>query len=44
MYALKDGDQIVLLVHETGASPVIDSVAQWVESIRAQKEFLAVDS
>lgn len=44
MYALKDGDQIVLLVHETSTSPVIDPVAQWVESIRAQKEFLAVDS
>ncbi|KAG0018014.1 hypothetical protein BGZ81_010424 [Podila clonocystis] len=44
MYALKDGDQIVLLVHETNTSPVIDPVAQWVESIRAQKEFLAVDS
>ncbi|KAF9383991.1 hypothetical protein CPC16_008644 [Podila verticillata] len=44
MYALKDGDQIVLLVHETRTSPVIDPVAQWVESIRAQKEFLAVDS
>ncbi|KAG0332135.1 Cation-independent mannose-6-phosphate receptor CI-MPR [Podila horticola] len=41
MYALKDGDQIVLLVHETSTSPVIDPVAQWVESIRAQKEFLA---
>lgn len=44
MYALKDGDQIVLLVHETSTSPVIDPVAQWVESIRAQNEFLAVDS
>ncbi|KAG0338440.1 hypothetical protein BG004_007222 [Podila humilis] len=44
MHALKDGDQIVLLVHETSASPVLDPVALWVESIRAQKEFVSVDS
>ncbi|KAF9413233.1 hypothetical protein BGZ94_000799, partial [Podila epigama] len=44
MHALKDGDKIVLLVHETSSSPVLDPVAQWVESIRAQKEFIAVDS
>ncbi|KAI1316214.1 hypothetical protein EDD11_010324 [Mortierella claussenii] len=48
MFALKDGDQIVLLVHEnsgrSGSSPVSDPVAQWVEDIRAQTEFEAVDS
>lgn len=48
MFALKDGDQIVLLVNEaenggrTGLGR--DSVAQWVQDIRAQPEFETVDS
>ncbi|KAF9930698.1 hypothetical protein FBU30_000159 [Linnemannia zychae] len=48
MFALKDGDQIVLLVNEaenggrTGLGR--DSVAQWVQAIRTQSEFEAMDS
>ncbi|KAF9123195.1 hypothetical protein BGW39_009202 [Mortierella sp. 14UC] len=47
MFALKDGDQIVLLVNEsedggrTGGFGR-DSVAQWVQAIRAQSEFEAM--
>ncbi|KAF9342574.1 hypothetical protein BGX26_007262 [Mortierella sp. AD094] len=47
MFALKDGDQVVLLVHESSGrtgSTVVDPVAQWVEAIRAQTEFEALDS
>lgn len=48
MFALKDGDQIVLLVNETedGGRTGLgrDSVAQWVQAIRAQSEFEAMDS
>ncbi|KAG0310648.1 hypothetical protein BGZ99_000232 [Dissophora globulifera] len=58
MFALKDGDQVVLLVHENSGnsnsnsaggnngcsgSPA-DPVTLWVEAIRAQTEFEAVDS
>ncbi|KAK3819285.1 MAG: hypothetical protein JOS17DRAFT_361369 [Linnemannia elongata] len=48
MFALKDGDQIVLLVNETedGGRTGLgrDSVAQWVQAIRAQPEFETIDS
>lgn len=49
MFALKDGDSVVLLVHETAAltsRPMMmpDPVAQWVEAMRAQTEFEAMDS
>ncbi|KAF8951968.1 hypothetical protein BGZ46_003713 [Entomortierella lignicola] len=47
MFALKDGDQVVLLVHEGSGraeSAVLDPVAQWVEAIRAQTEFEALDT
>ncbi|KAG0264801.1 hypothetical protein BG011_006074 [Mortierella polycephala] len=55
MFALKDGDQVVLLVRENGAnncdssrcgsgSAALDPVAQWVEAIRAQTEFEAVEA
>ncbi|KAF9996587.1 hypothetical protein BGZ80_011226 [Entomortierella chlamydospora] len=46
MFALRDGDQVVLLVHESSGrteSTMVDPVAQWVESIRAQTEFETVD-
>ncbi|KAG0265645.1 hypothetical protein BGZ95_003264 [Linnemannia exigua] len=47
MFALKDGDQIVLLVNESedgGRTGGLgrDSVAQWVQAIRAQSEFEAM--
>ena len=47
MFALKDGDQVVLLVNETedgdrtGLSH--DSIAQWIQAIRAQPEFEVMD-
>ncbi|KAF9183265.1 hypothetical protein BGZ51_004154 [Haplosporangium sp. Z 767] len=55
MFALKDGDQVVLLVCENGVrnsnssrcgfgSAVLDPVAQWVEAIRAQTEFEAMEA
>ncbi|KAF9149995.1 hypothetical protein BG015_008185 [Linnemannia schmuckeri] len=48
MFALKDGDQIVLLVSETEDGDRTgldrDSVAQWVRAIRTQSEFEAMDS
>ncbi|KAF9103223.1 hypothetical protein BGX29_003641 [Mortierella sp. GBA35] len=48
MFALKDGDRIVLLVNETedGGWTGLgrDSVAQWVQAIRTQSEFEAMDS
>ncbi|KAF8942326.1 hypothetical protein BGZ47_006598 [Haplosporangium gracile] len=48
MFALKDGDQIVLLVNKTedGGWTELgrDSVAQWVQAIRAQSEFEAMDA
>lgn len=46
MFALKDGDQIVLLVNETDGGRTglgRDSVAQWVQAIRAQSEFEAME-
>ncbi|KAG0058605.1 hypothetical protein BGZ89_001150 [Linnemannia elongata] len=48
MFALKDGDQIVLLMNETedrGRTGLgRESIAQWVQAIRAQPEFEAMDS
>ncbi|KAF9953256.1 hypothetical protein BGZ72_005580 [Mortierella alpina] len=47
MFALKDGDRIVLLVHEGGSSCTeasLDPVRHWVESMRAQTEFEAVEA
>ncbi|KAF9567244.1 hypothetical protein EC968_003478 [Mortierella alpina] len=47
MFALKDGDRVVLLVQEGGSSrtePPIDPVRHWVESMRAQAEFEAVEA
>ncbi|KAF9436242.1 hypothetical protein BGZ76_004497 [Entomortierella beljakovae] len=45
MFALKDGDSVVLLVQENSERPgTIDPVTQWVEAIRAQTDFDAVNS
>ncbi|KAF9896872.1 hypothetical protein BX616_006605 [Lobosporangium transversale] len=48
MFALKDGDQIVLLIHENyeygRSGSEVDSVARWVETIQQQTEFEAVDA
>ncbi|KAG0223005.1 hypothetical protein B0O80DRAFT_501919 [Mortierella sp. GBAus27b] len=42
MFALKDGDRVVLVVHENSRpGQEIDHIAQWVEAIRAQTEFEA---
>ncbi|KAG0364162.1 hypothetical protein BC939DRAFT_474384 [Gamsiella multidivaricata] len=45
MFALKDGDRVVLLVHESSSrsGSAADPVAQWVEAIRTQTEFEAID-
>jgi len=45
MFALKDGDRVVLVVHENNGSSeqTVNPVAQWVEAIRAQTEFEAID-
>ncbi|KAF9365137.1 hypothetical protein BGX34_011266 [Mortierella sp. NVP85] len=44
-FALKDGDRVVLVVHENNGSSeqTVNPVAQWVEAIRAQTEFEAID-
>ncbi|KAG0051875.1 hypothetical protein BGZ83_003238 [Gryganskiella cystojenkinii] len=51
MFALKDGDSVVLLVHETAAmsatsrpNTMPDPVAQWVEAMRAQTEFESMET
>ncbi|KAF9994542.1 hypothetical protein BGZ65_009821 [Modicella reniformis] len=46
MFALKDGDRVVLLVHKNSrcSVPVVDPVAQWVDAVRAQTEFEPIDA
>ncbi|KAF8939398.1 hypothetical protein EDD21DRAFT_383586 [Dissophora ornata] len=45
MFALKDGDQVMLLVHENNgrSGSAADPISQWVEAIRAQTEFDALE-